>query len=69
MGDGPLRELYLMIKRFLHDCSGMGAAEYGLIIAIIGLGIGAAALAMGGNVAVAVDTGAQGIYDANTAPS
>lgn len=58
-----------MTKRFLCDCRGAAAAEFGLIIAIIGLGIGAASLALGANVAFSVDDDAQAIYDLNTAPS
>ena len=42
------------IKNFLADESGASAAEYALIIAIVGVGIGAAALALGANVTDAV---------------
>ena len=44
------------IKNFIADESGASAAEYALIIAIVGVGIGAAALALGQNVDRAVST-------------
>ena len=42
------------IKNFIADESGASAAEYALIIAIVGVGIGAAALALGANVTQAI---------------
>lgn len=42
------------LKSFIADESGASAAEYALIIAIVGVGIGAAALALGANVTTAV---------------
>lgn len=42
------------IKNFFADESGASAAEYALIIAIVGVGIGAAAMALGANVTSAV---------------
>ncbi len=57
-----------MLKRFLRDESGMAAAEYGLIIAVVGMALGAAALVLGNNVAFAVDSDAQQIYALNSAP-
>ena len=42
------------IRNFVRDESGASAAEYALIIAIVGVGIGAAALALGSNVATAI---------------
>ncbi|MBB3989819.1 Flp family type IVb pilin [Croceicoccus naphthovorans] len=39
-----------MFKRFWKDESGGSAAEYALIIAVVGPGIGAAALVLGANV-------------------
>ena len=36
-----------LIKQFLHDERGAAAAEYALILAVIGGGIAAAALALG----------------------
>jgi pilus assembly protein Flp/PilA len=58
-----------MIEAFLRDESGASAAEYGLILAIIGVGMGAAALALGANVAASVGNGAQAIADTKVAPS
>lgn len=46
------------IKNFVADESGASAAEYALIIAIVGVGIGAAALVLGNNVTRAVGTAA-----------
>jgi len=57
-----------MLKRFLRDESGMAAAEYGLIVAVVGMALGAAALVLGNNVAFAVDSDAQQIYALNSAP-
>lgn len=42
------------LKTFIADESGASAAEYALIIAIVGVGIGAAALALGTNVTAAI---------------
>ena len=42
------------LKNFIADESGASAAEYALIIAIVGVGIGAAALALGANVTTAI---------------
>jgi pilus assembly protein Flp/PilA len=42
------------LKKFLADESGASAAEYALIIAIVGVGIGATALALGSNVTTAI---------------
>ena len=39
---------------FLRDEAGASAAEYALIIAIVGVGIGAAALSLGANITQAV---------------
>ncbi len=44
-----------MIKNFLRDESGASAAEYALILAIVGAGIAAAALALGNAIAGAMD--------------
>ena len=67
------------IKNFIADESGASAAEYALIIAIVAVGIGAAALSLGANVEAAVGsastevdacnngTGATGPYNASTA--
>ncbi len=57
-----------MIMRFLRDCTGSSSVEYGLILAILGAGLGAAALALGANVAVSVDNDAQELHDLNNGP-
>ncbi len=46
-----------MIKNFLRDESGASAAEYALILAVVGAGIAAAAFALGGAITTAI-TGA-----------
>ncbi|WP_332872389.1 Flp family type IVb pilin [Allopontixanthobacter confluentis] len=55
------------LKNFLTDESGASAAEYALIIAIVGVGIGAAALALGNNVTAAIGNAANDVNDCNTA--
>jgi pilus assembly protein Flp/PilA len=40
--------------RLLRDCKGASAAEYALILAILGTGIAIAALALGQNIANAL---------------
>ena len=57
-----------MFRRFLRDCTGASASEYALILAMVGIGIGAAAMVLGNNVAFAVGNDAQEIYDLNEAP-
>ena len=42
------------LKNFINDESGASAAEYALIIAVVGVGIGAAALSLGANVEAAI---------------
>ena len=54
------------IRNFVRDESGASAAEYALIIAIVGVGIGAAALALGNNVTNAVGNAANDVHDCNT---
>ncbi len=41
-------------KTFLMDDSGASAAEYALILAVVGVAIGAAALALGTNVGASI---------------
>lgn len=53
------------LKTFLRDETGASAAEYALIIAIVGVGIGAAALALGNNVTAAVGNAADKVNDCN----
>jgi len=54
------------LKTFVADESGASAAEYALIIAIVGVGIGAAALVLGANVEQAVGNAASDVYNCNT---
>jgi pilus assembly protein Flp/PilA len=42
------------ISRFLRDESGASAAEYTLILAIVGAGIAAAAVLLGGTISTAI---------------
>jgi pilus assembly protein Flp/PilA len=53
------------IRNFIRDESGASAAEYALIIAIVGVGIGAAALALGANVTQAVGNASNEIHKCN----
>lgn len=54
------------VKTFFADEAGASAAEYALIIAVVGVGIGAAALVLGANVKVAIDGASEDIYKCNT---
>ena len=45
-----------MFKAFLRDESGASAAEYALILAIVGAGIAAAAFTLGGSISGAMNT-------------
>ena len=55
------------IRNFVRDESGASAAEYALIIAIVGVGIGAAALALGNNVVAAIGGAANDVDACNQA--
>ena len=55
------------IRNFVRDESGASAAEYALIIAIVGVGIGAAALALGNNVVAAIGGAANDVDNCNNA--
>ena len=55
------------LKTFLKDESGASAAEYALILAIVGVFIGAAALGLGSNVQQAIADSAKDVYDCNNA--
>ena len=55
------------LKTLVRDESGASAAEYALIIAIVGVGIGAAALALGGNVQAAIGNSSDEVYKCNNA--
>jgi pilus assembly protein Flp/PilA len=57
------------LKTFLTDETGASAAEYALILAIVGVGIGAAALALGANVKAAITGAAVDVYDCGVAPA
>ena len=57
------------LKTFIADESGASAAEYALIIAIVGVGIGAAALVLGNNVTNAIGSAANEVNDCNQASS
>ena len=43
-----------MRKQLLHDSSGTSSSEYALILALVGVGIGGAFLALGGNLNAAM---------------
>lgn len=55
------------LKNFIADETGASAAEYALIIAVVGVGIGAAALVLGANVEEAVGDAANDVYSCNNA--
>ncbi len=55
------------LKTFARDESGASAAEYALIIAIVGVGVGAAALSLGANVETAIGNASNEVDDCNTA--
>ena len=46
------------LKTFLNDESGASAAEYALILAVVGVAIGAGALVLGENVATSINNSA-----------
>lgn len=66
---GELKTMKTFIKNFIADESGASAAEYALIIAIVGVGIGAAALILGNNVTTAVGNAANEVNSCNTSSS
>lgn len=45
-----------LIKRLLRDCRGVSAAEYALILAVIGTGVALAAFLLGGTIAGAMNS-------------
>lgn len=51
------------IKTFLRDEAGASAAEYALILAIVGVAIGAAALTLGNNVKLAIGNASKDVFD------
>lgn len=56
------------LKGLLSSQSGSSAAEYALIVAVVGIGIGAASLALGANTGAAVNDGSGDLYAMNFAP-
>lgn len=54
-----------MFKTFLRDESGASAAEYALILAVVGAGIAAAALLLGGAIETAITNATTEINTAN----
>jgi pilus assembly protein Flp/PilA len=55
------------LNNFVRDESGASAAEYALILAIVGVAIGAAALTLGGNVRAAIAGAAVDVHKCNGA--
>lgn len=55
------------LKTFLKDESGASAAEYALILAVVGVAIGAAAFTLGDEVRQAIEGAAQNINDCTDA--
>jgi pilus assembly protein Flp/PilA len=53
------------LKNFVRDESGASAAEYALILAIVGVAIGGAALTLGGNVRAAIGDAAVDVHKCN----
>ena len=53
------------LKNFVADETGASAAEYALIIAVVGVGIGASALFLGANIQDAVEGAAGDVYTCN----
>lgn len=51
------------LKTFLNDESGASAAEYALILAVVGVAIGAGALVLGQNVGVSIDKASDRVKD------
>jgi pilus assembly protein Flp/PilA len=54
-------------KSFLRDESGASAAEYALILAVIGTAIAIGALALGGEITEAIDRAGDDVASANKA--
>ncbi len=53
------------VKSFLRDDSGASAAEYALILGIVGVGIAVAAFALGGEINTAINKAEDCIETAN----
>lgn len=54
------------IRDFVRNDTGAAAAEYALILAIVGAGIAAAAIALGTSISGAMDTAGDCIEDSST---
>ena len=59
-------DMKTFLKNFVAEEAGASAAEYALIIAVVGVGIGAAALVLGANVKEAIDNAADDVYDCSS---
>lgn len=57
------------LKTFLKDETGASAAEYALILAIVGTAIAAAAVGLGESISTAMNTAAECIGDGSTCGS
>lgn len=55
------------LKNFVRDESGASAAEYALILAVVGVAIGAGALVLGDNVGVAIKNAAEDVGECGKA--
>ena len=55
-----------LLKNFVADQSGASAAEYALILAVVGAGIAAAALALGESISTKIDGYATTIDNSGT---
>jgi pilus assembly protein Flp/PilA len=64
-GKGVNMKTFLMT--FLKDESGASAAEYALILAVVGVAIGAAALTLGDNVGAAITNASNSVRDCGSA--
>ena len=54
------------LKTFLNDESGASAAEYALILAVVGVAIGAGALALGTNIGASITNASNNVKDCGT---
>ncbi|MDP3676145.1 MAG: Flp family type IVb pilin [Novosphingobium sp.] len=54
------------LKAFINDESGASAAEYALILAVVGVAIGAGALVLGQNIGVSIDKASDRVRDCGT---
>ena len=50
------------LKSFIQDETGASAAEYALILAVVGVAIGAAAVLLGNNIKLAITNAAGDVY-------